>query len=144
MRLICVTLSDSNDWEDHCSSYERAFAAYEFLPFPEDSWKRLTVISGTASSIAISCGISGVIVHRGARIETRVELPRFVFAPIAQGAPLGRVTVYENGREICATELFASSGAKRDDADELSPWRHFWKNWGKRWTGTFHGNEILA
>ncbi len=144
LRLICVTLSDPNDWEDHRRSYDHAFAAYAFLPFPAEEWERIPVISGTAPSVVVGCDLPGALVHRGARIETRVELPRFLFAPVASGEPIGAVGVFENGRVICDSALYARFSVALDEDENLSPWKRFMKNWAQRCTGAFQSGEFLA
>ena len=144
MRLICVTLSDPNDWEDHRRSYDLGFAAYCYLPFPEERWQRLPVISGMAQNVALNCAAPGVLVHRSARVETLVELPRFVFAPISAGETLGQVTVTENGRTILTAEITARSAVTRDEDQCLMPWRRFFKNWTQRCAGSLNYEDILA
>ena len=143
MRLICVTLSDANDWEDHRNCYDKAFAAYRYLAFPETRWTQLPVISGTSETVALGCGLPGVLVHTGAQVETSVELPRFVFAPVEAGAPLGRVTVTENGHPVCTAEISALLSVELDE-DGVMPWKRFWKNRTKRSVLTFfdHGGVL--
>ena len=144
MRLICVTLNDADDWEDHRISYDRAFAAYDFIAFPEENWQRLPVITGTAETVALQCSAPGVLVHAGAKVETLVELPRFVFAPVEKGAVLGNVTVLENGKTLCTAEIRALHTVAMDDDNGVVPWKRFWKNWTKRCTGTFSYHDYLV
>ena len=144
LRLICVTLNDPDDWDDHCRYYDNAFDAYEYLCFPEESWKSLPVISGTETEVSLICPISGTLVHRGARIETGVELPRFVFAPVNAGDVLGHVTVLENGKQQCSADICAAASVARDDEESLMPWRRFWKHWTQRSAGSFRSGEYFV
>ena len=143
-RLICVTLSDPDDWEDHRRSYDNAFAAFEFLPFPADGWKRIPVISGTAFDVQLSCDASGILVHRGAHVAQIVELPRFLFAPIAAGEAVGTVSVSENGHELCLESIRVSSAVARDEEETLPPWRRYRRNIERQFAGSFHSEDILA
>ncbi len=143
LRLICVTLHDANDWLDHANSYDRAFSAWRFLPFPAQRWSRVPVITGTAAFTDVGCGLPGALVHSGAKVETLVELPRFVFAPVEAGDVLGRVTVTENGRTVCEAELTAIHAVSRDEDEGLLPWRSFWKNWARRCAGTITFEDYL-
>ena len=143
LRLICVTLHDANDWVDHTNSYDRAFSAYRYLPFPAQRWSQIPVITGTAAYVDVGCELPGALVHSGAQVETLVELPRFVFAPVEAGDVLGRVTVTENGRTVCTAELTAVHAVARDDDEGLLPWRPFWKNWTRRCAGTFTFEDYL-
>ena len=144
LRLICVTLNDANDWEDHRSSYDRAFAAYRFIPFPEERWQRLPVITGTAEYVQLRCESPGALVHKGAKTETLVELPRFVFAPVAADEVLGQVTVFENGRAICVSDIRAARGVALDAEEDVMPWRRFWKNWTARCSGRISFEDSLV
>ena len=144
MRLICVTLSDPNDWEDHRRSNDNAFAAYAYLTFPEERWKQLPVISGSAMAAPLECGSPGVLVHRGAQVETRVELPRFLFAPVTAGETVGSVTVMENGRPLCSAEITVRRGVALDETEGMPPWKRFWKNWEQRCSGSFRASEFFV
>lgn len=142
--LICVTLNDANDWEDHCRCYDNAYAAYDLITFPGAKWKTIPVISGTATEVPLRCGASGVLVHAGARVETRVELPRFIFAPVSDGDVLGHVAVYENGKPVSSAEICAGAPVACDEDESLLPWRRFWKNWTQRCAGGFESREYFV
>lgn len=144
LRLICVTLNDPDDWEDHCRYYDDAYAAYNLISFPGALWNTVPVISGTATEVSLRCETPGVLVHGGARVETRVELPRFVFAPVGEGDALGQVTVYENGKQICAAKICAAAPVARDEDESVLPWRRFWKNWTQRCAGGFESREYFV
>ena len=132
LRLICVSLNDPNDWDDHCSWYDEAFSSFDFIPFPSEWWERLPVISGEAPTVALRCNSPGVLVRRGVGVKTLVELPRFLFAPVAAGDCIGTVTVSENGDVVGSAEIFTVSSVPRDEDEEMMPWKRFWKNWQKR------------
>ncbi len=144
MLLICVTLDDPDDWEDHRESYDRAFSAYSYLSFPSEDWRRVPVISGTAQSVLLRCSVPGVLVHRGARVETDVELPRFVFAPVRAEEKLGTLTVKENGRVLCAAEIRAENSVSLDSEEAPMPWKRFRNIWDKRCGGGLSGILILV
>ena len=144
MRLICVTLSDPNDWEDHSRSYDDAFAAYSYRSLLETAWRRLPVISGTAASVGVRCEKQGVLLHKGARTDFQVELPRFVFAPLSAGERVGSVTIYENGSKVFEAALFSSNAVARDEDAAPPPWKRFWRNWTQRCMGSLRYEEILA
>ena len=144
LRLICVTLSDPNDWEDQRAAYETAFSAYEYLPFPAPEWQRLSVISGVASDVALRCTAAGALVHRGVRVTQEVALPRFVFAPVAEGERLGSVAVLENGRAVYEAEIFAAYAVKLDENERAGPWMRFRSLWSAHFAGTFTPRSFLA
>ncbi|MEG0036057.1 MAG: D-alanyl-D-alanine carboxypeptidase family protein, partial [Oscillospiraceae bacterium] len=56
MRLICVTLSDPNDWCDHKALYDWGFSTYEYRQtLPSGIICEIPVISGEKDSIGITC-----------------------------------------------------------------------------------------
>ena len=144
LRLICVTLNDPDDWEDHRRYYENAFAAYEYLSFPAQEWKQLPVISGNASDVSLYCDAAGALVHRGARVKTDVSLPRFIFAPVPAEAVVGHVTVLENGRAVFDADILTAHSVARDEADGILPWKRFRSLWSDRLAGAFRSHEIFA
>ena len=142
MLLICVTLNDPDDWEDHRSSYDRAFSAFSFIPFRSERFRRIPVVAGTAMAVSPHCGASGVLVHRGTSVETIVDTPRYVFAPVSAGEFLGTVTVMENGRTLCTAELSAAHGVSLDCEDDFMPWKRFLRLWGSRFGAPMSGVPI--
>ncbi len=143
-RLICVTLSDPDDWEDHRRAYESAFAAFDYLAFPAESWRQLPVISGTVSTVSLHCALPGAVVHRGAHIETEVFLPRFVFAPLKANEPVGEVRVLENGRTVCETQILTSDPAALYQEEEMLPWKRFFSLWTDRVAVAAHEERVFV
>lgn len=133
LRLICVTLNDPDDWEDHCRWYDNAYSSFDFIPFPAENWQCLPVISGTSPTVTLRCNAPGVLVHRSPGVKTLVELPRFLFAPVAAGECLGTVTISEDGTAVRRADIFAVDSVPRDEDEEIMPWKRFWKNWARRW-----------
>ncbi len=132
LRLICVTLNDDDDWDHHRQSYDRAFSAYQFLPLPAKGWQSVPVISGTAASVRLDCAAPGALLHRGANVETEIELPRYLFAPLAPRDAVGTVRILENGRMVCTAEIFTRCGVALDTRDELMPLKRFLRHWSER------------
>ena len=132
LRLICVTLNDPDDWEDHCRLYDEAFATYAYVAFPEPRWCGVPVISGLRATAALTCELPGALMRRDGTSEVRVELPRFVFAPVASGEELGAVHIYADGELVASSPLRARDAVARDEDQALPPWKRYWKNWKRR------------
>jgi len=142
MRLICVTLSDPSDWLDHRAAYDEAFANYRYVTLPLPDWTTLPVISGLQSRVRLRCGDSAVVVPKNAGIEYRVELPRFVFAPVSAGEILGEAAVLADGETILRTPLIAGTSVAPDLNIELSPWERFCRRWSSLFTRSGRDNII--
>ena len=120
LRLICVTISDPNDWTDHNALYDEAFADWRFVPLPDPAWSRMLVLSGTAETVALSCRIPGIPVPKDTAAEVQTALPRFVFAPVRAGEQVGSVRVTVDGETVLTEPIFAAEAA---DADASVPLR---------------------
>lgn len=129
MRLICVTLSDPCDWDDHIRLYDAAFASNRFLPLPEPRWNRITVLSGTEEQTALLCGAAGIVVPKSADTAVEVSLPRFLFAPLTAGCEVGSVTVTADGEPVFSGPICCAEDIPLDDHALLSPWERFRRHW---------------
>ncbi len=144
LRLICVTLADPNDWEDHRRCYEEAFAAYRYEALPAERWKQLPVISGVDSCAALDCGVSGILLHRSTEVAIRVELPQFLFAPVRAGEGVGRITVYENGTILLDGEIVAAASVALDEAERRSPWSRLQSRLAKRCAVILYSEDLIV
>lgn len=122
LRLICVTLTDPDDWNDHRALFDEAFAAYRFLTFPETGWRSVPAISATVPDVPLRCSVPYALVRNGKEAETHVSLPRFVFAPVKRGDELGSLVVVVRGRVVVRAQLLAAADAPLDPAQRLMPW----------------------
>ena len=114
-RLICVTLSDPDDWADHTALYDWAFDNYAYAPVIDAEMElRLPVAGGENARLSPESGAS-VLLERGelAGLETHIELPPFVFGPVKAGEALGRVYVTLRGEELASRALRAAPDAAK-------------------------------
>ena len=114
-RLICVTLSDPDDWADHTALYDWAFGNYAYAPVIDAEMElRLPVAGGENARLSPESGAS-VLLERGelAGLETHIELPPFVFGPVKAGEALGRVYVTLRGEELASRALRAAPDAAK-------------------------------
>lgn len=91
LRLICVTLCDRQDWNDHASLYGWAYENYEVFQLEKGSVQgRVPLIGGTRDSICavVKSGFCRCI-KKGTEVSSRLYLPSFVFAPVSASRELG-------------------------------------------------------
>lgn len=110
-RLICVTLNDPNDWEDHQVLYNWAFSRYATRDVTAGLSFLIPVLSGDRSLLPVEARPLRLFLPRTARITLTAHLPRFVFAPVEAGDHAGTVQVFRDGERINEAELFFSEGA---------------------------------
>lgn len=102
VELICVTISDPRDWEDHKNLYDFCFESYDFISLPE---MELDVVSGEKATAVLSPEKSLLPVAAGGKTEIRYFLPRFSFAPLKSGERLGRAELWQNGGRVESIDL---------------------------------------
>lgn len=126
MTLICVTLSDPDDWDDHMSLYDEAFASWKVYKTPAagEEIARVPVISGTEDTASAAPQEScAVLLPIDAEVTTRVEVPRFVYAQVNKGDRAGTLRVFHDGCEIFTSEINYTETVDRDRTQLVSFWQ---------------------
>lgn len=95
VRLVAVTLSDPDDWNDHARMLDAGFSRVKRLE--QDEFARLAartaaVVGGSSSSVPLLCEGDPPLVVDG-RYSASVELPHFLYAPVKEGEQVGMLTV---------------------------------------------------
>ncbi len=108
-RIVIVTLNAPDDWNDHRTLAEEAFAGMEERVFlPEGAGFPLRVESGERGSVTVRAAgtLSAMLTPaEAARVEVRVFLPAFVYAPLQAGEAAGRAELRLDGRVIAEVPL---------------------------------------
>ena len=113
LRLVCVTLSDPDDWNDHERLYAWAYGSYVNYPVTEGLAYTVPLLSGERETLsAVPTFELRLLLRRGEPVELRAELPRFEFAPVAAGAPAGRLLVLCAGEKRAVIPLVYAEGAE--------------------------------
>jgi D-alanyl-D-alanine carboxypeptidase/D-alanyl-D-alanine carboxypeptidase (penicillin-binding protein 5/6) len=97
-RLVAVTLNASDDWNDHREMLDFGFANYHGVELCKEGEFTfdINVVNGINADIVkcenISAETASVPMHiTRDDITVRVEIPRFVYAPVKKGDIIGRV-----------------------------------------------------
>lgn len=110
MTLICVTLKDSDDWNDHAMLFDYGFGAYR-METPVRVGQKLAcavVCGGMQSSVMLAAGNDLCYpVAEGEKLTLKVVVPVSVSAPVAQGQVLGTVYVCLGDEEVASVDLIA-------------------------------------
>lgn len=106
-RLVCVTLDDPDDWNDHVRLYDAAFAEFSNrLAVSTDERYEIPVSGGTkASAVAAPERELRLFLPREEEIEYVREMPRFVYAPLRAGQYAGRIVVLRGGETVDVVPL---------------------------------------
>lgn len=129
MELVCVTLSDPNDWKDHAALYDWAYSHYQtFSLAVGEQAGEVPLLSGHENTVSVSVDRDlSLCVPAGVTIRTECALPPFVFAPVCMGETAGTLSVYADDRLLACRRLVwaqsadstAASSILRDLADRL-------------------------
>ena len=113
-RLVCVTLSASDDWNDHKKLYDWAFAAYkERVVLEKIERFYIPLMNGTDATICVMPQRDVIaFLKEDESVEYVVELPRYVFGSVEQGNPAGQIVVYCNELPICKVPLIYTETIK--------------------------------
>ena len=129
VRLIAVTLSDPNDWDDHEKLLDYGFSCLTPCEFNDSAFRvTLPVVGGTEKSVAVTGTDGGTLVlpaEQAAGLCRTVELPQFVYAPVGEGQVLGVVRYTDFDGTVATTELFAGETVK-SEAPEKNLFQKLW------------------
>ena len=121
MTLICVTLKDGDDWNDHQNLFNYGFDTYRMETVAEEGCvlANVAVCGGEQNRIElIACGELSYPVTDGEELTLCVKIPVSVSAPVAAGQVIGTACLYLDGREVDSVELAASAAVKAAEKAE--------------------------
>ena len=127
--LLCVTLNDPNDWEDHAALFD-----YGFETFPRrllaNMGKTVGLVRVTGSLVpAVPTRTLGEVwypLSDSEQVQAKLELPDSIPAPVADDVPVGTLTFTLNGERIGETALVCASGVHSDEVSAVSPLKRLW------------------
>lgn len=107
-RLIAVTLSAPDDWNDHATMFDYGFAACDIQDLCVEG--QLVASLPVTGSLVRFVGIVPVTgltypLREGEKVETVITLPDRVKAPVAEGAIAGEIEFFLDGTGIGSTYL---------------------------------------
>lgn len=124
--LICVTLNDGNDWNDHCKLLD-----YGFETFPRQTLCQTGEVLGSVAVegsliptvAAVTAEEAGYPLKAGEKLTMEVELDPSIRAPYEAGAVIGEALWKKDGEIVARVPLAAQSGAGLDVREPLSWWQ---------------------
>jgi D-alanyl-D-alanine carboxypeptidase len=117
MRLICVTLSAPNDWNDHARLYDWAFNEFACIKVSvsDRQYATIPVISGVKATASVHPSENFIYVYsRSEQMKLCADLPRFVYAPVEQNKKAGLISIKKNSKTIKQIPLIYSETVSLD------------------------------
>ena len=115
-RYICVTLDDSNDWEDHKAFYDWAFENYRIETITPAAVKyEIEVISGEEKNVSAAVKEGYIfLLASDDSYELNVDLKKFLYADVYKGQRVGSVSVIINGNLRMTIPILTSNSVAID------------------------------
>lgn len=110
MTLICVTLKDGDDWNDHLALFDYGFDAFrlEMIAGRGQKLACMTVRGGAQGSVFLAAGADLCYPVAGdERLTLKIVAPVSVSAPVAAGQIVGKVYACLDGEEVACVDLVA-------------------------------------
>lgn len=126
--VIAVTLHDPNDWEDHRRLLEEGFAGITTTEYsPAMATYMLPVIGGGEDALEVRIEPYRVNTVQTEAISTRIDLPKFLYAPVQKGEEIGRIS-YFLGEKTLATVPIVAGADVAQLPQKASIWRQLKNN----------------
>ena len=131
LRLICVTISDPDDWRDHANLYDWAYANYEYpCLLSQDTVINVPVISGIVDTVGVSPETDlCALVEKGTACELELKLPSFVFAGLSAGDAAGKAEILADGAVLAEVPLYYRMSVTQDETIKLTPLERIQRAW---------------
>ena len=112
LTLICVTLNDKTDWEDHMALYDYGFSKLRGYYSGDSSFcLKVPCVGGEQATTAVIGAEDVSLVLKGAaadEVKRTVFLDPFVYAPVRAGEQLGRIDYTLDGETLKSVSLVAA------------------------------------
>ena len=110
-RLVAVTINAPDDWNDHARLLDFGFSAFTEQVAAEagQTLAETAVIGGQCQRVRLLAAeglCCAVAADESCRL--RLELPPFVYAPVAAGDAVGQAVLLMDGQEVARTDLICA------------------------------------
>ena len=116
--LVCVTLNDRNDWNDHISLYDYAFEKYRGVDCKDaDFCADIPCVGGDKDSVTVTGEKNSTIVLKREdcdKIKKKIFIDSFLYAPIEKNESVGRIEYTLGGKLLYKCNILAGEKIKSD------------------------------
>lgn len=124
-RLICVTMNDGNDWQDHKTLMETGFADFSVRQIVNkgDCLGTVSVVSGEyGQAELLATEDFSYALSSGEKPEIVLSKPGFVYAPVVQGQEAGYAYICLNAKTVGKIPLVYGQTVESEKIKEPSLW----------------------
>ncbi len=134
VRLIAVTLNAPDDWNDHIAMYEYGFSQISmFQPKETEYCTEVSVVGGERNTVRVNGGTGeafSLLSGEEDALERRVELPRFLYAPLQTGDVAGEIIYSLQGKEMARIPILVQENVSFQKVSKTfweKVWETIWK-----------------
>ncbi|MDE5584312.1 MAG: D-alanyl-D-alanine carboxypeptidase [Ruminococcus sp.] len=113
--LICVTLNDGNDWNDHMAMYDYGFSVVKNIELNPPENFSVDIAGAEADRLSLTVGDEPVRITAFSAdsddFDYQVISSPFVYAPVVAGDETAELSISYNGREVRRIPLYADEDA---------------------------------
>lgn len=124
--LIAVTLNAPDDWDDHMAMFDYGFSKVKTVELGGEVLPESLPMAGSDKGgidIRMGQGLSMTLpIEQAQGLESRVLLPRFLYAPVQAGERVGRVQYLMDGQEVYSVPIIAAEEARAIVPPEKTWW----------------------
>lgn len=127
MTLVCVTLSDGDDWNDHMALLDYGFTNYHMETAVPAGRVLASVLvqDGTVVSVPLAAADNlRYPLTADEKLTVVARVPLSVPAPVLPGQVIGEVCAYLEGEEVAAVDLLATAPSAKNERPK--PASHWW------------------
>jgi D-alanyl-D-alanine carboxypeptidase/D-alanyl-D-alanine carboxypeptidase (penicillin-binding protein 5/6) len=112
IRLVCVTLADADDWQDHMSLYDYAYANYNVWSLCQEVSYQVQLISGNREKVSLVPKEElKLFLKKNEKVEIKADYPPFIFAPVKIGETAGEICVIIKNKVVAQIPLVYEQNA---------------------------------
>ena len=113
-RVIAVTLKDPDDWADHTALLNYGLEQIKTTKIsPETEEYSVPVVASREKSIKLKIEDFTVNSLDGKGFSYKINIPRFLYAPIEKGEKIGDIVYLKNGEVIAKRDITAQKRIER-------------------------------
>ncbi len=114
MKLVAVTLSAPDDWNDHIKMLDFGFDNFSVIRTPQKGtmMAQVDVVGGKQTSVQAVLGEEKTFLHKkedAEKICREIFLPRFIYAPISRGDVIGEMRYILNGKPVGKSSIVSDT-----------------------------------
>lgn len=116
--LIAVTLSASDDWNDHTRMLNNGFSQVSAYPI-ETGCSATVSVAGTGKTVGVYANETTLSLkpEQRQKLERRVLLPRMVYGEVNEGDELGSLEFFLEGKLVKSVPLYASESVSAENGE---------------------------